>query len=251
MCENEEYTKMFENFNYIKSMPFVKDLIKENLKLKEKNNELKNLLKLIGRNLNILENVKKSKNKNKNVLKRRNNSEFIKIKEENDNQKYKFLNIVENDTAYKSDNIIISINDDDNNNNEKTEIKEKLKNDNVLIIEQYNDCIQETEQYIVEEEDDDDTEEIEESEETYEVETKETEKTDETKETEETEETDETEETEETEETDEEVYEVKIEGKIYYTTNIKNGIIYDVDKNGDVGDEVGYYKNGNYYFMKN
>ena len=46
------------------------------------------------------------------------------------------------------------------------------------------------------------------------------------------------------EELEEEVYEVKIKNKTYYTTNEKNGTIYCVDKDGEIGDEVGQYVNG-------
>jgi len=40
------------------------------------------------------------------------------------------------------------------------------------------------------------------------------------------------------------VYEVKINGKTYFTTNEKSGVIYAMDAEGDVGDEVGAYVNG-------
>ena len=43
---------------------------------------------------------------------------------------------------------------------------------------------------------------------------------------------------------EEEVYEVKIKSKTYYVTNEKNGIIYSITNDGDVGDEIGHYVNG-------
>ena len=46
------------------------------------------------------------------------------------------------------------------------------------------------------------------------------------------------------EESEEEVYQVTIDGTKYYTTNEKNGMIYTVTPDGDVGDEVGYYEDG-------
>jgi len=49
---------------------------------------------------------------------------------------------------------------------------------------------------------------------------------------------------------EEEVYEVKINGKVYFTTNEKSGVIYAVDSEGDVGDEVGKYVNGVATFAK-
>lgn len=60
-----------------------------------------------------------------------------------------------------------------------------------------------------------------------------------------TEEVEEEEEVEETaEEEEEEVYIVKIEGIEYYTTNEKNGKIYKIMDDDDVGDELGYYEDG-------
>ena len=81
------------------------------------------------------------------------------------------------------------------------------------------------------------SEEIEETEEEVEEEAVE-------EEVEETEE--EVEETEEVEDeaAEEEVYMVNIDGKDYYTTNEKSGMIYAVDAEGDVGEEVGYYEDG-------
>jgi len=52
-------------------------------------------------------------------------------------------------------------------------------------------------------------------------------------------------------EEDEEVIEVTIKGKTYYTTDEQNGIIYDIDENGDISVEVGKYKNGKPIIKKN
>jgi hypothetical protein len=46
------------------------------------------------------------------------------------------------------------------------------------------------------------------------------------------------------EEDETEVYEVTIRGKKYFTTDQKNGKIYAMDKDGDVGDEIGKFVNG-------
>ena len=43
---------------------------------------------------------------------------------------------------------------------------------------------------------------------------------------------------------EEEVFLITIDGKQYYTTNEKNGMIYASTSEGDVGDEVGYFENG-------
>ena len=52
------------------------------------------------------------------------------------------------------------------------------------------------------------------------------------------------EEAEEEEEEADEVESVMINNKEYYTTNTTNGIIYNVDENGDITNEVGVFKNG-------
>jgi len=46
------------------------------------------------------------------------------------------------------------------------------------------------------------------------------------------------------EEEADEVESVMINNKEYYTTNSTNGVIYNVDENGDITDEVGVFKNG-------
>jgi hypothetical protein len=40
------------------------------------------------------------------------------------------------------------------------------------------------------------------------------------------------------------VYAVEIDGVKYFTTDEENGKIYKETKEGDVGDEVGYFENG-------
>jgi len=48
---------------------------------------------------------------------------------------------------------------------------------------------------------------------------------------------------EEEEEEEEEVFEVTINGKTYYTNDEGNGAIYEIDDEGDVGDEIGSFSN--------
>ena len=60
----------------------------------------------------------------------------------------------------------------------------------------------------------------------------------------------EVEEEEESEEEEEEAYEVTIKKKLYYTTNEIDGIIYSIDKDDEIGDEVGHFKNGKPVFNK-
>ena len=65
---------------------------------------------------------------------------------------------------------------------------------------------------------------------------------------EEEEETEETEEIVEVVEEEEEtgVYEIEINGKRYYTTNEQDGIVYEIDGEDDVGDEIGKFVNGKF-----
>jgi hypothetical protein len=49
---------------------------------------------------------------------------------------------------------------------------------------------------------------------------------------------------EEAEEEDEEVFEIEIDDVTYYATGEENGVLYEVDKGGDVGKKVGIIKDG-------
>ena len=56
------------------------------------------------------------------------------------------------------------------------------------------------------------------------------------------------EEEEEAEEEEEEVFEIEIDDKTYYTNNEENGIIYEALPNDEVGDKIGYLKDGEPFF---
>jgi hypothetical protein len=53
---------------------------------------------------------------------------------------------------------------------------------------------------------------------------------------------------EEEEEEEEELIEIEIDDITYCTNNEENGIIYELDKDGNVGNKVGYLKEGDAYF---
>ena len=55
---------------------------------------------------------------------------------------------------------------------------------------------------------------------------------------------------EEAGESHEEVFEVTIKGKAYYATNATNGIIYAIENDESVGDEIGVFENGKAIFNK-
>jgi hypothetical protein len=54
----------------------------------------------------------------------------------------------------------------------------------------------------------------------------------------------------EVEEDETEVYEVTIRSKKYFTTNQQNGKIYEIDSEGEVGNEIGKFVNGTAVFNK-
>ena len=118
------------------------------------------------------------------------------------------------------------------------------------VVDEKEEVVQETEEEEVVEETEEVVEETEEEEEAEEEEEEEAEETEE-EEAEETEEEEaeeeeeeEAEEEEEEEAEEEEVFQVTIDGTNYYTTNEKSGMIYAITSDGDVGDEVGYYEDG-------
>ena len=53
---------------------------------------------------------------------------------------------------------------------------------------------------------------------------------------------------EEEEEEEEEVFEIEIDDKTYYTNNEENGIIYEALPNDEVGEKIGYLKDGEPFF---
>lgn len=70
-------------------------------------------------------------------------------------------------------------------------------------------------------------------------------------EAEEAEQEEESEEDQEPEEEEVEVIEIQIKGKTYFTTNETSGVIYECLADGDIGGEVGEFKNGKPVFKSN
>ena len=105
------------------------------------------------------------------------------------------------------------------------------------------EAVVEEEELTEEEEEEADKEEEEEEEEADTEEEEEEEEADTEEEEEEEEEAD-TEEEEEANAEEEEVFEIEIDDVTYFATNEENGILYEVDKNGDVGKKVGIIKDG-------
>ena len=122
---------------------------------------------------------------------------------------------------------------------EEEEVVEETEEEEVVEEEVVEETEEEEEEEVVEE-----TEEEEEAVEETKEEEEEEEVVEEDAEEEEEDAEEEEEDAEEEEEEEEEVFQVTIDGTNYYTTNEKNGMIYAVTSDGNVGDEVGYYEDG-------
>lgn len=116
---------------------------------------------------------------------------------------------------------------------EVTEVQVETKIEELDVEEEEEEEVEEEEEEEVEEEEveEEEEEEVEETEDVVSVET-------ETKE----------EENEENEDEEEELIEIEIDDVTYCTNNEENGIIYELDKEGNVGKRVGCLKEGDAYF---
>ena len=235
---------LHENIECLKKLPMFKNLIRENKKLMKKNKELKQLIKLITRNVDLLSHEPEELNEENIKLEVEGvaikiepgtecilDDEVIFIEKEDKNEVIDLIDELESDTnsdILKGNNIFT----------------EKKYNDKVINVKKYKTDEKKKPPVKVEEE----VEVVEEEEEVEVEEDEEVEVVEE--EEEEEEEVGEVEEEEEEEEEGEEVEEITINNKLYYTNDKMNGVIYDIDENGDVGKEVGKLKNGVHKFKK-
>ena len=248
-----------DNFYHIQQLPYVKQLIKENAKLKRRTKELKRLVKLISNNLPLFE---------------RGRDDDAVVVVEKKKVKVEVIDIDEigvgPDIGLKSEtnNIVLVVEEEAE---ECTSIRaataeeiasfEKTPQQEEEAEEEEAEEEEAEEEEAEEEEAEEEEAEEEEAEEEEEEEAAEEEEAEEEEEAAEDEETEEEEEAEEDEEAggvrgtavpaeeEEEVYEVIIKGKAYYTSNEKSGVIYGIDSNGDVSLEVGVYKDGKPVFI--
>ena len=231
----------FENYYALEQLPIVRELIEKNEKLKRKNKELKRLISAISANLPILggkkKNQVKTEEEDENVPL---DVDVVCVKTEGDADEDKIVIL----TPPAKNNIIYEISESDDAI--KLEVVEHVSAE-----EAEEEAVEEeTEEEEAEEKEAEEEEAEEEEAEEEEAEEEEVEEEEVEEEAEEAEEEEEEEEAVEEEAEEEEVYEVVIKGKTYYTTNEKNGVIYGVDKNGDVSDEVGVYVDGKPTFKK-
>ena len=224
---------LHENIECLKKLPMFKNLIRENKKLMKKNKELKQLIKLITRNVDLLSHEPEELNE-----------ENIKLEVEGVAIK------IEPGTECILDDEVIFIEKEDKNEVidlidelESDTNSDILKGNNIFTEKKYNDKVINVKKYKTDEKKKTPVkveEEVEVVEEEEEVEVGEDEEVEVVEEEEE----------EEEEEEGEEVEEITINNKLYYTNDKMNGVIYDIDKNGDVGKEVGKLKNGVHKFKK-
>ena len=245
-----------ENMNAILNLPIVKELMKKNKNLRKKNKALRNLIyslpefrcgcniqccgkpkvtPVFEQTVEFVDKVFIKKEPGVDEVREPENiciDDEVVILDKNPNDKPNIVYEIEETEEVEEEDVV-----------EETEEVEEVVEETEEVEEEEEDVVEETEEV---EEEVEETEEVEEVEETEEVE--EVEETEEVEEVEETEELEE--EVEETEEDAGEVYEITISGKSYYTTNEKNGKIYAIDKDEEVGDEIGDFKDGKPCFYK-
>ena len=248
--EFEQYREFKSHYDILMTLPIVKSLKKENKKLRKENTKLLNLLFQLTHTHCPLPSTL---DENLIVIKEESVENNVPLPEDNDDVSDD--NCVVEIPSPIVQNIVYELCEEEEVVVDKQEEEEEEVEVEEAVDEEEEE--EETEEAAVEEtEEEEEEEEVEETEEAVEEEEEEVEETEEAVEeaVEEEEEEEEVEETEEGEEEDEEeeeeageeeeVSEVVINGRTYYTTNEKNGIIYDVDENGDISLEVGHYVNG-------
>ena len=229
---------IMQTMEILKEIPFIKQLIKENKKLTKKNKELKIMMKLMARNyiddaiqtpVHIKEEPQVPETPQKHPLQLKNKKiEEIEIDENKITEK---TNVLKKNIQSHIENEVVDILNDagfvDDNDNEISIIE----NDIVEIEKQNisNDTV-ETDKV------DDKQEEV--------IDHDEEEKNDNTDESSSVE-------YEEVTDDEEDVFEIIIDNKTYYTSDVKNGVIYDVDEDGDISVEMGKLTNGKHTFYKN
>ena len=243
--EFEQYREFKSHYDILMTLPIVKSLKKENKKLRKENTKLLNLLFQLTHTHCPLPSTL---DENLIVIKEESVENNVPLPEDNDdvsddNCVVEIPNPIVQNIVYElceeEEEVVVDKQEEEESEEETEEAVEEEEEEAVEeaveeTVEEEEEAVEETEEE--EEEEAVDEEEVEETEE----EVEETEEA--VEETEEGEEEEEEEEEEAGEE--EEVSEVVINGRTYYTTNEKNGIIYDVDENGDISLEVGHYVNG-------
>ena len=262
-----------ENMNAILNLPIVKELMKKNKKLQKKNKALRNLIyslpefrcnchinccgqnkvrPLFEQTVEFVDKVCIKKEPGADEIRELNAlvHDEVVILDKNPNDKPNIVYEIEEteEVEVEEEEEVVEETEEVVEETEEVEVEEEEE-----VVEETEEVVEETEEEVVEEEEEvvEETEEVVEEEEEVVEETEEEVVEEEEEEVEVEEETEEVEVVVEPEEEDAgEVYEVTISGKSYYVTDEKNGKIYAIDKDEDVGDEIGEFKNGKPSFYK-
>jgi hypothetical protein len=227
-----------DTFNSLIELPVFKNYTEklklENVKLKSELLEYQQVIKNKNREFDALNNI---------IIKLKDEIVQLKaIKIDNMTEEHISLKIEEivSDSSVEEKLLYTKIVDIDNTAEEE-EVEEEVEKE---VEEEAEEEVEEDAEKEVEEEAEEvEEEEVEEEAEEVEEEEEEEEEAEEVEEEEE-----EAEEAEEVEE-EEEVYEIEINGVLYFTNDKENGEIYKIDADGDPGDIVGNFKNGKAKFL--
>jgi len=247
--------------NAILNLPIVKELMKKNKKLQKKNKALRNLIyslpefrcscyknccgqnkiqPLFEQTVEFVDTVFIKKEPGIDEIKEPDVllDDEVVILDKNPNVKpnivYEIEEVEETEEVVEDEEEVVEEEDEE-------EVVEE-KDEEEVVEEEVEEVVEEEEEEVVEEKDEEEVVEEEEEEEVIEEEVVEEEVFEE--------EVVEEEVINETEEDAGEVYEITISGKSYYVTDEKNGKIYAIDKDEEVGDEIGEFKNGKPSFYK-
>ena len=234
----------------LEQMPIVKRLLKENKKLAKKNKELRTLVKMITRNSDLL-------------TTRDDRPDPVYIKQESQGKQGKQeVVIIDDDIQENAANLLrekISISNDDAESDTNSYIleangvnKDKCVEEEVSVVDEVSDDGQELDYGELAQQQGEMEEWLEEQEE--EGADGGISPVEEADGAEEEEGADggisPVEEADGAEEEEDEVFEIKIKGKMYYTDDKENGVIYDVDDDGEISVEVGKLTKGKPSFYK-
>ena len=222
-----------QNMMYIQNLPVVHDLLRKIDKLKRKNKELKTMVRLLTKEPIMKPELERDQYINRGEQQTEENIKLIIDTSE------EILDIESDDTEVVNPQSECSVLENKWENSEDEE--EVIETEDEELVEKQNDEVihVEEEQEVIEEED-----EVEEQQEV--IDNAATKMSDEKTPTTEGADGGES----PVEDDDEEVMEIIIKGKTYYTTDDQNGVIYDLDEDGEISVEVGYFKNGKHYFNK-
>jgi hypothetical protein len=252
-----------ETFNAILTLPIFKDYIEKINLLNNENidhdesiaNEINNLKHIISTQKEIIL-IKNKENASLTnvIIKLKTEINELKMKNNDKNEEHISLKIEETITTIdkSGEEEEEEVEEEEEEVEEEVEEEEEEKEETKKVEEKV-EVVEEEEEEVElveeEEEEEEEVEVVEEEEEEVEVVEEEEEEVEEVEVVEEEVEEVEEVEVEEEEEEEEEVYEIEIDDILYFTNNDENGEIYKIDSDGNPGDVIGHFKNGEPIFL--